>query len=648
MTRSSFPLDLSLLITEHAAQDAILDNLFGWVAALRHISHEFSALITPILYYVVCVNSRNIDSLLAQMWRKESPFTLFTRHLIVEWSLCYVGYWDNPVASLILESPNLLTVTGSGIDMINSLCRPFLCSVRALHFTALLSPLSALRPPLDYGLVLHLPQPSRLTHLHLQLWIMQPSDDSVIYLGLERLAPAVCRITHLIIDLNVDSYRYHDRDALISCVRAWARHRMIKRILLRPSRDMLISALAARQRKSRLFESIVHDLQELATATQDRRIWVLEYPDYHIFPNRSQLVDVLKGPGLWLEGRPLYSIAMQGSSEGMGHQHNTGERKNSPLPHELHLLIAEYAAHDAVFDSLYGFIAGLCIVSRRLYTLITPILYHTVLVSSWSIDLLISYAQEEDSSFTRYARHLVIDESLKTGLESNPVASLIFEAPYLETITGSGGDMTSTFFRPFLSSVRALHLMSPILTNEGLDPILTADYMTVFKLSQPCRLTHLHLQLLLPKLYRELDLDLDSLTSTPCPLTHLLIDVDMASYRRKERAAFLLFVRGWTRHRTIRRLLFRPSWNMASNSLRGRGYDGQGVSLLFKSVVGDLQDFAEFNQERRIWVHERPEYSVYGPRSLMIDVVKAADLWLEGRPLYSGNNGATGGRSRND
>jgi len=298
----------------------------------------------------------------------------------------------------------------------------------------------------------------------------------------------------------------------------------------------------------------------------------------------------------------------------------------SPLPHELHISIAEYAAADAILDTNWHWVSELCLLSQVFLPALAPILYHTVFVRASNVDGLCDHSKNPHSWFTLHTRHLVLD-SKTFGTESldDALSSLIKGSPYIKTITGAVNGLIWTQ-QAHVDIARAVHYDLNIEL-VGAHPPHTIQETLWQSLDSSSRLTHLHLSISTGSLATY---GWTMFTPDSCSITHLLLDIDYIRI-----APIFRFITEWLRHRRLKRLLFRPSHKLMEQAVRSRAFNGEGRPARLQPLIDGLVHLCKDMNEKRIWMEGNPQYELEVGRSKMCDVVAGLELWYGGRPLWS-------------
>jgi len=296
----------------------------------------------------------------------------------------------------------------------------------------------------------------------------------------------------------------------------------------------------------------------------------------------------------------------------------------SPLPHELHITIAEHAATDAILDSDWPWVAELCRLSRIFLPALAPVLYHTVFVKESNVKSLRDHAKNKHGWFSLHTRHLVVDtETLFDKTVNGSLTTLITEAPRLETISGVGNGLiwvqgTQT------KMARAIHYDANVKL-VGTRPPSYLRNTLLQRLTISLLLTHLHLRV---SNETESDALWASFTPDGCGITHLILDIDVGNV-----TVMFQFIKEWLRHDRLKRLLVRPSHKMMSRAVRSRAFSGEGQPVRFQLLIDNLVLHCKEENETRIWVEGHPRYELDVLRSKMRDIVAGLELWHRGRQL---------------
>ena len=297
----------------------------------------------------------------------------------------------------------------------------------------------------------------------------------------------------------------------------------------------------------------------------------------------------------------------------------------SPLPHELHISIAEYAAADAILDSDWPWAADLCLLSRSFLPALAPVLYHTVFVREITLEGVRDHARNRYSWFSLHTRHLVVDtETLSDNAVNGSLTALIMEASHLETITGVG-DGLIWVQRARTNMARAIHYDADVKL-AGTRPPSNLRNTLLRRLTVSLLLTHLHL-----RVSNETDNDASWSSFIPdgCSITHLLLDVDVGIVTTMHK-----FVIEWLRHSRLQRLLVRASHKMMSRAVCSRAFSGEGQPVRFQLLVDSLVLHCKEKDETRIWAEGHPQYELDHGRAKMRDVIAGHELWYRGLQLH--------------
>jgi len=298
----------------------------------------------------------------------------------------------------------------------------------------------------------------------------------------------------------------------------------------------------------------------------------------------------------------------------------------SPLPLELHISIAEYAAADAILDTNWHWVSELCLLSQAFLPALAPILYHIVFVRRSNLDRLCDHSQNLHGWFTLHTRHLVIDsETLGSNAPYGTLSHLIKGAPFVRTITGAG-DGLMWVQKKQAEMARAIHYDAHIeLVGEFPPPSIQDTLLR--QLDSSSRLSHLHLNVSTGLLATH---GWTLFTPDGCSITHLLLDIDFLGM-----APVIRFITEWLRHSRLERLLLRPSHKLMEQAVRSRAFNGEGRPALFQRLIDELVLHCKDMSEKRIWVAWHPQYELDSGRSKMCDVVTGLELWYGGQPLCS-------------
>ncbi|KAH7101769.1 hypothetical protein BKA62DRAFT_702215 [Auriculariales sp. MPI-PUGE-AT-0066] len=291
-----------------------------------------------------------------------------------------------------------------------------------------------------------------------------------------------------------------------------------------------------------------------------------------------------------------------------------------PLPIELCLTIAEYAANAAIYDYNWSWMAELCSVCQSFLPPMRSILYDAVQIHDANFGILELLASDQQSWFICFTRHIVVD----VLPDPDALLLMLIAVQKLESVHMERGDNIMNRLLINRPSVTAMHLHGPYVILEN--PTSLAATVEHFHKPSASHITHWHFSVFLRTGSPGMPL-LDTAVLDHCSITHVLIDVDTYASGHNGKLLYAL-AKLWTRPPRLSRLVFRPSPHLARDD-SGR--------LIFLSIMREPRRFAITMRDERVWMSDlRPSLADKWDDQLGLrihDMREGARLWLSGRPL---------------
>ncbi|KAH7101770.1 hypothetical protein BKA62DRAFT_793491 [Auriculariales sp. MPI-PUGE-AT-0066] len=293
---SPLPIELCAAIVEYAADAAIYDCNWSWVAKLCTVCQFFLSPTRSILYDTIWIHPTNFYALSQRTKNTRTWFALFTRQVVID-----LDTQDRKILLEILFAvPRLESIYFAPRER-------FPPSVKVLHLNPPRNPgwSALLRATVQF---LQGNEVAFVTHWHFPAFL---NSAELPIAAFESAVLDSCSLTHVLIDFDsaADSdMTGYSSEQLIELAKVWTRPPSLTRLLFRPRPLVFREVEAASSAVIR--KQMIRDLERFAIATRDDRIWVQdELPA--LFDESSSLAlrirDLREGPDLWLSGRSLYN-----------------------------------------------------------------------------------------------------------------------------------------------------------------------------------------------------------------------------------------------------------------------------------------------------------------------------------------------------